>query len=133
VEARILEVFSWTTGALAFEHGVRSHEETVPLAFHVPDLVARGVRAYYTEEECRRHLGVVRGPVRIASASLLAGALEALRLTAAEEDSVRRVAQGAAVAALLERDPGAARALFLGLASGLLTADGWTPGEGPGR
>ena len=120
VEARILEVFTWTAGELAFERGARSHEETVPLGFSVPDLVARGVRAHYTDQECLLALGAVRG--QALRGSPLPGALEALRLTSAEEDTVRLAAQGAAVDALLARDPAAARALFLGLASGLLLA-----------
>ena len=134
VETRILEVFSWTSGELTFEHGVRSHEETVPLAFHVSDLVARGVRAHYTDQECHRYVSAVRGPVRTASPLPgAAGPLEGLRLTFAEEDAVRRATQGATVDALLGRDPSAARALFLGLSSGLLEAEGWFADEPPRR
>lgn len=126
VDARLLELFAWTSGTLSFRHGVRSHEETVPLAFHLPDLVARGVRAHYTFDEYYGYLRALTGPVRRASASSIA--MEGLRLTAAEEEVLRKIRGPVTLDELVGRDPATAmRAVFLGLASGLLAADGWAP------
>ncbi len=128
VETRFLELFRWTEGQLTFRHGARSHEETVPLAFNVADLVARGVRASYSEEEQRRTLAGLRGPL-VPSPQ---GGLDALRLTYSEEQVLRRLRTPSTLAEVEQRDRTApevvARALFLGLSSGHLGADGWDAG-----
>ncbi len=127
VEARFLELFRWTSGSLVFERGARSHEETVPLGFCATDLVSRGVRACYSHAEVREHLVQVVG--RIAPTPRPPGRIEALRLTVPEEKVLRGVVAPVTLSYLLARErydeDVVARAVFLGLASEYLVAEGW--------
>lgn len=132
VEARVMELFTWTKGSVVFVRGARSHEETVPLGFMGTDLIARGVRAHYTEEETRDFLGVLKG--RIAPSPRPPGRIEALRLTFAEEKVLRGIVSPVTFPYLVERERLSAevvvRATFLGLASDYLVADGFRVDDG---
>ncbi len=127
VESRFLELFQWTEGTIVFVRGVRSHEETVPLGFCTTDLVARGVRAHYTQEETAHFLSNVPG--RIAPSPRPPGRVEALGLTFAEEKVLRSIVSPVTMPYLLERERSPAdvvsRAVFLGLGADYLVADGW--------
>jgi len=132
VEARVMELFTWTKGSVVFVRGARSHEETVPLGFLGADLIARGVRAHYTEEETREFLSVLTG--RISPSPRPPGRVEALRLTFAEEKVLRGIVSPVTFTYLLERERTppdvVVRAAFLGLASDYLVAEGFRVDDG---
>ena len=132
VEARIMELFTWTKGSVVFVRGARSHEETVPLGFMGADLIARGVRAHYTEEETREFLSVLTG--RISPSPRPPGRVEALRLTFAEEKVLRSIVSPVTFTYLIERErmppDVVARAAFLGLAGDYLVAEGFRVDDG---
>ncbi|MFO0642760.1 MAG: serine/threonine-protein kinase [Polyangiaceae bacterium] len=131
VETRVQELFQWQRGTLVFQRGARSHEETIPLAFCGPELIARGVRTSYEADEITAFLSEVKG--RLAPSPRPPSRIEALRLTFAEEKVLRGLVSPITLDYLLERERTPAdvvrRAVFLGLASETLVADGFTIDE----
>lgn len=131
-QARLVEVFRWKDGAMAFARGVRSQEETFPLGVDTYELIGRGVRSGYDYEELRAILApvneevlepVVGPPVR----------LEMFRLPEREAAVIESVTGKTTLAKVTaERtDAGLSdpeevlRAVFLGLACELLKSPKW--------
>ena len=50
-QERLVEVFHWKKGEIAFARGVRSQEETFPLGVDTYELIGRGIRSGYGYEE----------------------------------------------------------------------------------
>ena len=63
-QARLIDVFSWKTGRIAFARGVRSQEETFPLGVDTYELIARGIRGGYAYEELEAMLARARRSAR---------------------------------------------------------------------
>ena len=50
-QERLVQVFQWKRGEMAFARGVRSQEETFPLGVDTYELIGRGIRSGYTPPE----------------------------------------------------------------------------------
>lgn len=131
-QARLVEVFRWKDGAMAFARGVRSQEETFPLGVDTYELIGRGIRVGYEYEELQSMLAplheevlepVVAPPVR----------LEMFRLPEREAAVIESINGKTTLAKVTaERtDAGISdpeevlRAVFLGLACELLKSPKW--------
>jgi serine/threonine-protein kinase len=129
---RLLEMFRWKRGDLAFARGLRSQEETFPLGVDTYELIGRGIRHGYGYEELEGMLApvheeviepVATPPVRLEMFRLQereAAVIEAVtRKTTLAKLSAERTASGAS-------DPEEVlRAVFLGLACELLRSPKW--------
>ncbi len=62
-QERLVEVFRWKSGEIAFARGVRSQEETFPLGVDPYELIGRGIRDGYSYEELEAMLAPVREEV----------------------------------------------------------------------
>lgn len=131
MQERYLEVFQWRKGEVAFVRGARSHEETFPLGFDPFELVLRGVRDAYSQEELEAILSpleedfiepVVPLPVRI----------EAFRFADAEEHVIKSIKVRTSIADIARSSRRFAtreetyRALFCALSCDLLRSMRWT-------
>jgi serine/threonine protein kinase len=131
-QERLLEMFRWKRGEIAFARGVRSQEETFPLGVDTYELLGRGVRHGYSYEELEALLApigeevlepVASPPVRI----------EMFRLQDREVAVIEAVKTKTTLAKLSaqETNRGASdpeeilRAVFLGLACELLKSPKW--------
>lgn len=131
-QARLLDVFSWKSGRIAFARGVRSQEETFPLGVDTYELIARGIRGGYTYDELETMLSAVREEVveRIEAPPVRA---EMFRLADREALVIERVVGKTTLGKLVvelgssgEADPEEVlRAVFLGLACELLRCPRW--------
>ncbi len=129
LEDRLVEIFSWRGGEIAFMPGERSQEESLPFNVDPYPLIARGIREHYAEAELRSMLGFsavmpVRPlPVRIQSFRL--DPLEERMLLAIDgptpiDDFVHKFARAASAET-------AYRVLLFGLSCEVLEANGWEP------
>jgi eukaryotic-like serine/threonine-protein kinase len=141
-QERLLDVFTWKGGDIAFSRGVRSQEETFPLGVDTFELIGRGVRHGYAYPELQSLLAplfeeviepVVAPPVRLEMFRLPdreAAVIEAVTgKTTLSKLSAELTASDAA-------DPEEVlRAVFLGLACELLQSPRWaiTPSFFKGR
>jgi len=130
-ETRFLEIFEWTSGEIGFVSGLRSHEETFPLAVDTVELVLRGVRECYAAKEIEGfltpYLGSVLSPVRPSPVRP-----DAFRLAAREERVVVQLTSdrclGDFLASVVPGDApeDARRAVFMAVSLGLFDLGGWT-------
>ena len=131
-QARLIDVFGWKTGRIAFARGVRSQEETFPLGVDTYELIARGVRGGYAYEELEAMLAPVREEVLERIEVPLVRA-EVFRLTDREAAVLERVTGKTTLGKLVVElgalgvaDPEEVlRAVFLGLACELLRSPKW--------
>jgi serine/threonine-protein kinase len=131
-QERLVETFRWMGGEVAFARGVRSQEETFPLGVDTYELLVRGVRHGYDQEELERLLAPVSDQVleRVAVPPVRA---EMFRLHEREAAVIEAVDGKTTLAKLAKRltragtaDPDEIlRAAFLGLACELLHAPSW--------
>jgi serine/threonine-protein kinase len=131
-QERLVEVFRWAAGEIGFARGARSQEETFPLGVDTYELIGRGIRAGYSDEELETLLAPVQEevlepvavpPVRVEMFRLPereAAVIEAVSgKTTLGKLQAELTAKGAA-------DPGEIlRAVFLGLACELLRSPKW--------
>ncbi|MGA2448975.1 MAG: serine/threonine-protein kinase [Polyangiaceae bacterium] len=131
-QARLIDVFSWKSGRIAFARGVRSQEETFPLGVDTYELIARGIRGGYAYEELEATLAPVREEVleRIEVPPVRS---EMFRL-ADREAAVLGCVAGKTTLGKLVAELGSSgvadpeevlRAVFLGLACELLRTPKW--------
>ena len=129
LEDRLVELFSWRGGDVAFMPGERSQEESLPFNVDPYPLIARGIREHYDEAELRQMLQFgeitpVRPlPVRIQSFRL--DPLEERMLLAVDrpmgiDDLVGKFAR------LATRET-VHRVILFGLSCEILEASGWEP------
>jgi serine/threonine-protein kinase len=62
-QERLVEIFRWKRGEIAFARGMRSQEETFPLGVDTYELIGRGIRHGYRYEELESLLAPVREEV----------------------------------------------------------------------
>jgi hypothetical protein len=130
-ETRFLEIFEWQSGEIGFVSGLRSHEETFPLAVDTVELVLRGVREFYTPKEIEGfmapYMGAMLSPVRPSPVRP-----DAFRLAAREERVVVQLTSERCLSEFLASSPScdapddARRAVFLAVSLGLFDLSGWT-------
>jgi serine/threonine-protein kinase len=131
-QERLVEIFGWKEGEIAFARGVRSQEETFPLGVDTSELIGRGIRGGYGYEELQAMLSPIHEEV-LEPVPLPPVRLEMFRLPereAAVIDSVRGKTTLARVLAQRtssgSSDPEEVlRAVFLGLACELLRSPKW--------
>jgi len=131
-QARLVEVFRWKEGAIAFARGVRSQEETFPLGVDTYELIGRGIRGGYDSEELQAMLAPVHEEV-LEPVAAPPVRLEMFRLPEREAAVIESVTGKTTLAKLTaERTQSGAsdpeevlRAVFLGLACELLKSPKW--------
>jgi serine/threonine-protein kinase len=132
-QERLLEVFSWKSGEIAFARGVRSQEETFPLGVDTYELIGRGIRHGYGYEELESMLDPIREEV-LERVPVPPVRLEMFRLPDVESGVIDAVTEKTTLAKLTGQttssaggpDPGeVSRAVFLGLACELLRCPKW--------
>ena len=127
---RTTEIFTWAKGDLAFVRGARSHEETFPFAIDPFDLVVRGVRDGYTQEELEVLLAPLEGDL-IGPASPLPVRLGAFHFSETEEQIISSVREPMTLADIAKAMRKVAtreetyRTIFCALSAELLTAAKW--------
>jgi serine/threonine-protein kinase len=89
---RSTEVFTWKKGEMAFVRGARSHEETFPFAIDPFDLVVRGMRDAYAQDELDGLLAPLDGDA-IEPNSPLPIRVGAFRFSDTEEQIIASVKQ----------------------------------------
>jgi serine/threonine-protein kinase len=131
-QARLIDVFSWKSGRIAFARGVRSQEETFPLGVDTYELIARGIRGGYAYEELEAILAPVREEV-LGLVEVPPVRAEMFRLADREAAVLERVTGKTTLGKLVTElgssgvaDPEEVlRAVFLGLACELLRSPRW--------
>lgn len=131
-QARLVEIFRWKEGAIAFARGVRSQEETFPLGVDTYELIGRGIRGGYDYEELQAMLAPVHEEVLEPVASPPVR-LEMFRLPEREAAVIESVTGKTTLAKLTAERTGSGasdpeevlRAVFLGLACELLKSPKW--------
>jgi eukaryotic-like serine/threonine-protein kinase len=131
-EERIVESMKWSDGEIAFLPGARCHEETLPLGVRPFELIARGIRAHYTQDEISDILSRL-GDDPIERISPLPVRIESFRLPEREERVLRALdvkisRQELEDRMMLSGDISAedvSRALFFGLSCDVLRASKW--------
>jgi serine/threonine-protein kinase len=128
---RTTEVFTWSKGEVAFVRGARSHEETFPFAIDPFDLVVRGVRDAYTQDELEAMLAEIEGDL-IEPQTPLPVRLGAFHFTETEEQIITSVREPIAIADVAKAMRKVAtreevyRTIFCALSAGVLTSPKWT-------
>lgn len=128
---RTTEIFSWAKGDIAFVRGARSHEETFPFAIDPFDLVVRGVRDGYTQDELEVLLAPLEGDP-IGPASPLPVRLGAFHFSETEEQIVMSVREPTSLGDIAKAMRKVAtreetyRTIFCALSADLLTSAKWT-------
>jgi serine/threonine-protein kinase len=132
-QERLLDVFSWKSGEIAFARNVRSQEETFPLGVDPYELIGRGIRYGYGYDELDAMLAPIREEV-LEPVPVPPVRLEMFRLPDVEAGVIEAVTGkttlGKLTGNLTSRaegpDPGEVlRAVFLGLACELLRSPKW--------
>jgi serine/threonine protein kinase len=131
-QERLLEVFRWKRGEIAFARGLRSQEETFPLGVDTYELIGRGIRHGYRYEELEATLAPVREEV-IEPVAVPPVRLEMFRLPEREAAVIEAVAGKTTLSKIMaERTSSGAsdpeevlRGVFLGLACELLRSPKW--------
>jgi eukaryotic-like serine/threonine-protein kinase len=131
-QERLLEVFCWKRGQIAFARGVRSQEETFPLGVDTFELIARGINHGYGYDEIESMLAICREEVleRVAVPPVR---LEMFRMPERQAAVIEAVSQkttlaklGAQLTADGTADPeDVVRAVFIGLSCELLRSPKW--------
>lgn len=131
MQDRYLEIFSWRKGEVAFVRGARSHEETFPLGLDPFDLVLRGVRDSYSQEELEAILSPLEEDV-IEPIIPLPVRIEAFRFSDAEEHVLKSIQSATSIPDIVRSSRRFAtreeiyRALFCALSCDLLRSKRWT-------
>ena len=131
-QERLVQVFQWKRGEMAFARGIRSHEETFPLGVDTYELIGRGIRHGYNVAELEAMLTVIREEV-LEPVVAPPVRLEMFRLPEREAHVVERVTGKTTLSRLMAElttsghsDPEEIlRAVFLGLACELLRSPKW--------
>ncbi len=131
-QERLLEVFRWKRGHIAFARGMRSQEETFPLGVDTYELIGRGIRYGYESQEVEQMLTPIREEV-IEPVQAPPVRLEMFRLPESESAVIDAVTGKTTLSKLMaERtasgvsDPEEVqRAVFMGLACELLRCPKW--------
>jgi serine/threonine protein kinase len=131
-QERLLEIFRWKRGDIAFARGMRSQEETFPLGVDTYELIGRGIRNGYRYEELEAMLAPIREEV-VEPVPVPPVRLEMFRLPEREASVIDAVVAKTTLSKLVgERtnsgssDPEEVlRAVFLGLACELLRCPKW--------
>ncbi len=131
-QERLLNVFRWKSGEIAFARGVRSQEETFPLGVDTYELIGRGVREGYGYDELEAMLSPVYEEV-LERVTVPPVRLEMLRLPERESAVIEAVVEKTTLAKLVAQMTSAGtadpedvlRAVFVGLACELLRSPKW--------
>jgi serine/threonine-protein kinase len=131
-EERLIDVFRWKQGDIAFARGVRSQEETFPLGVDIYELIGRGIRQGYSFAELDAMLAPVREEV-VEPVDVPPVRREMFRLPEREAAVLEAVAGKTTLGRLVAQLVGAGtadpeevlRAVFLGLACELLRSPKW--------
>jgi serine/threonine-protein kinase len=131
-QERLVQVFQWKRGEMAFARGVRSQEETFPLGVDTYELIGRGIRSGYSAPELESMLAVVREEV-LEPVVTPPVRLEMFRLPEREAHVIARITGKTTLAKVMadltssgHSDPEEVlRAVFLGLACELLRSPKW--------
>jgi eukaryotic-like serine/threonine-protein kinase len=131
-QERLLDVFRWKRGEIAFARGLRSQEETFPLGVDTYELIGRGIRHGYPYEELEAMLTPIREEV-IEPVIVPPVRLEMFRLPEREAAVIEAVSGKTTLSKLVaERTSSGAsdpeevlRGVFLGLACDLLRSPKW--------
>jgi serine/threonine-protein kinase len=128
---RFIEVFQWRKGEVAFVRGARSHEEAFPFAIDPFDLVVRGVRDAYAQEELEEMLAPLEGDL-IEPRTPLPIRVGAFRFSDTEEQIIASVKDGVALADIAKAMRRVAtreetyRTIFCALSADVLRSPKWT-------
>jgi serine/threonine-protein kinase len=128
---RTTEIFTWEKGEVAFVRGARSHEETFPFAIDPFDLVVRGVRDAFAQEELFALLGPIEGDP-ISAVTPLPVRLGAFHFTETEEQIIACVREPMLLADITKTMRRVAtreevyRTIFCALSADVLTSPKWT-------
>lgn len=131
MQDRYLEVFTWRKGEVAFVRGARSHEETFPLGFDPFELVLRGVRDAYGQEELEAILEPLEEDT-VEPVAPLPVRIEAFRFADAEEHVIKSIKAPTSIPDIVRSARRFAtreetfRALFCALSCDLLRSKRWT-------
>jgi|HubBroStandDraft_1064217.scaffolds.fasta_scaffold00763_13 eukaryotic-like serine/threonine-protein kinase len=131
-QERLLEIFRWKRGEIAFARGMRSQEETFPLGVDSYELIGRGVRHGYRYDELESLLAPVREEV-VEPVVAPPVRLEMFRLPEREAAVIDAVTGKTTLSKLMaERTASGAsdpeevlRGVFLGLTCELLRSPKW--------
>jgi serine/threonine-protein kinase len=131
-QERLLELFRWKSGEIAFARGVRSQEETFPLGLDTYELIGRGVRDGYGYSELEAILAPVAEEV-IERVAVPPVRLEMFRLPDREAAVIEAVTEKTTLTKLVAQlassgtaDPEeVVRGVFVGLACELLRSPKW--------
>ncbi|MFO0735719.1 MAG: serine/threonine-protein kinase [Labilithrix sp.] len=124
---RSTEIFAWTQGEVAFVRGARSHEETFPFAIDPFDLVVRGMRDAYSQDELEKLLAPLEGDL-IEPATPLPVRLGAFHFTETEEQIIASVKEPTSLADIAKNMRKVAtreetyRTIFCALSADVLTS-----------
>jgi serine/threonine-protein kinase len=131
-QERLVDVFGWKRGEIAFARGVRSQEETFPLGVDTYELIGRGIRNGHSYEELQAMLAPLHEEV-VEPVAMPPVRREMFRLPEREAAVIEAVTGKTTLAKLLaERTSGGLsdpeevmRAVFIGLACELLRSPKW--------
>src|SRR5580658_1857542 len=131
-QERLVEIFRWKRGEIAFARGMRSQEETFPLGVDTYELIGRGIRHGYRYEELEAMLAPVREEV-VEPVLVPPVRLEMFRLPEREASVIEAITAKTTLSKIVgERTASGAsdpeevlRAVFLGLACELLRSPKW--------
>lgn len=129
LEDRLVDIFSWRGGDIAYMPGERSQEESLPFNIDLYPLIARGIREHYGEAELRGMLQVDE----IAPVRPLPVRINSFRLDALEERMLLAVDRPMSIDELVgkfARFAGAEqvyRVVLFGLSCEILEGSGWEP------
>lgn len=131
-QGRLVDVFRWKEGEIAFARGVRSQEETFPLGVDIYEIINRGIRGGYGYEELQSMLAPISEEV-IEPVAVPPVRLEMFRLPEREAAVIESITGKTTLAKVMAERTGAhatdpdevLRAVFLGLACELLKSPKW--------
>jgi len=131
-QERLVEIFRWKRGEIAFARGMRSQEETFPLGVDTYELIGRGIRHGYSYDELESMLAPVREEV-VEPVAVPPVRLEMFRLPEREAAVIDAVTGKTTLSKIVaERTASGAsdpeevlRGVFLGLACELLRSPKW--------
>ncbi len=131
-QERLLEMFRWKRGEIAFARGVRSQEETFPLGVDTYELLGRGIRHGYASGELQAMLDPISEEV-IEPVAVPPVRLEMFRLPDREAAVIDAIKGKTTLSKVIaQQTSGGAsdpeevlRAAFLGLACELLRSPKW--------
>ena len=129
LEDRLVEIFSWRGGEVAFMPGERSQEESLPFNVDPYPLIARGIREHYSESDLLSLLNFGE----IAPVRPLPVRIQSFRLEPLEERMLLAVDRPMAIAELVSTFSRFAtaeqvyRVVLFGLSCEILEASGWEP------